>query len=462
MSALITDSQRYSEESPRISFPDAIIVSGDLVRGVSLGSPNYPAEMQRQYNEALELLTRLADFFVDSNHARVILIPGNHDVDWNAARLSMATVTMDSKDIRSLLQERGSRYRWDWKNRQLFEVTDDAAYRRRFDYFVNLYRQFYSTAPLAFPLEPTRDWNLFSLDGGNIVVAAFNSCVANDCFNFHGEIPSTAISDSHLALLNSHAAPKLRIAVWHHDIQGHPLRSDYMDQHSVKLMIDRGYRLGLHGHQHKSEASPSFLYTAEAQQMSVVSAGSLCAAPAEIPAGFQRQYNLIEISDYAHARVHVRESQFPSIFTQGTLPGLGNPSYVDVSWTPPPSGAFVNVGRGGGATVATLESIERLVSLGRYPEAVLLIDEDTGTLGNAGRLLKTEALYRAGDWQRLKVHLTIPVNEDELTRVVTALINSKEFDQADKSLADAGARGLSSALIYELRKTVRAERTIAS
>ena len=105
--------------------------------------------------------------------------------------------------------------------------------------------------------------------------AAFNSCAGNDCFSFKGEIPPEAIARSDLEL--SDLGPwRPRIAVWHHDIDGPPNRSDYMDPEIVRGMIGRGFRLGLYGHQHRTQITPHHIYLPERETMAVVSAGSIC------------------------------------------------------------------------------------------------------------------------------------------------------------------------------------------
>src|SRR5438105_1894721 len=84
VSALLTDRNGFSRELPAVSQPDAIVVSGDLVQGVTLDSADYPAELEGQYEVAFDLLMELANRFVDGDRSRVVIIPGNHDVDWNA------------------------------------------------------------------------------------------------------------------------------------------------------------------------------------------------------------------------------------------------------------------------------------------------------------------------------------------------------------------------------------------
>jgi len=83
LSCLVADRERQRCEAPHVSPVDAIIVTGDIIQGVLLGFEDYTSELRRQYAVALQFLIELAERFVDGDRSRVILLPGNHDVDWN-------------------------------------------------------------------------------------------------------------------------------------------------------------------------------------------------------------------------------------------------------------------------------------------------------------------------------------------------------------------------------------------
>lgn len=463
VSSLLADCGRFSAETPQISYPDAIIVSGDLVQGLPLEAANYPNALEKQYNEALDLLTRLADVFVGGDHSKVIITPGNHDIDWNMARKSMSLVPQNGQNIPELLSLPDSPYRWSWKDMQLFLINNQAMYEDRLKYFCDLHNNFYKGTKLAFSLDPKRSWNLFELHDGRILVCAFNSCANNDCFCHFGEIHREAISHSHLALLPNRNNYSLKIAVWHHDVQGPPRRSDYMEMDSVKIMIDKGYRLGMHGHQHKSDISPYFLYTPEEHKMAVVSAGSLRASPNYLPTGFGWQYNIIEISNnYCQARVHVREMIIQGIFTRGRLAAHGSRSYADIDWTPPLSSSIVNTGRGGGPIIPKVEQIEELIKAGEFEDAILLIEAAGDKLSYYGRQLLSEALFQSKKWDRLAKHLSKPQNADELTKLVIATIETKNWTEGERVLRAAEeSQEFTLMLIRDLRNRLNAKKGIS-
>jgi hypothetical protein len=444
-------------EEPPVPLPNAIVVSGDLVPGLPLKSADYPAALEKQYSDAFELLAKLADIFVEGDRSKIVIVPGNHDVDWNMAQSAMIATGKLDKSVLELLSYPDSPYRWCWEDQQLYRIDNSNIYEERFKYFNDFYCRFYDGANLAFKPDPKRIWNLFTLDEGKILVCAFNSCTNVDCFEFSGEIPPQAIAQSHLAESGNY---RLKIAVWHHDVQGPPKRTDYLDPDTIKLMIDRGYRLGMHGHRHKSDALPFSLHvTPENYRMVVIGAGSLCAGLNQLPHGLNRQYNIVQIhDDCLHARLHVREMNTPSIFSPGRLIAVGGRSYIDLSWDPPPCNALVDTGRGGGPYINLIEHIESLISKGRPDDAIPIIDANMGRLGRYGGQLLSEALFKAKHWERIEQHLSNPQNPDELTKLVLATINLKHWENGKRALVVAKKSGnFPVPLIRDLEERLMAE-----
>ena len=59
ISALVGDRERYIDEDPRIVVPEAIVVSGDIVQGVPLGTNDHERKLAEQYSVAEEFLDEL-------------------------------------------------------------------------------------------------------------------------------------------------------------------------------------------------------------------------------------------------------------------------------------------------------------------------------------------------------------------------------------------------------------------
>lgn len=435
ISALMTDWRRYSSEHPPISKPEAIVVSGDIIQGVGLGAADFESEISAQYDVAYEFLVDLTNRLLGGDRAKVVIVPGNHDVDWNTARAAMRRV--DAKDIPKglpgLLSESESPYRWDWSSRELFVIDDKSKYQLRFAAFWRFFERFYNGVEGLLRVESWSDANLFSLDEGRIGLAAFNSCAVNDCFTFRGEISKEVVAQSHLDL-EELGNWRLKVAVWHHDIEGPPDRSDYMDTEIVRGMIGRGYRLGLYGHQHRPQVTPSHVYLPERETMAVVSAGSLCAGAMELPTGARRGYSIIEIADdYRRARVHVREMAVANLFSRANLPIFGGRSYVDLEWTIPvdAAGRAEDTARANRSDVM-LRAEQELKAKMNPRKAVELLNSIDAVSDLLGRRLLLEAAIEAGDADTLSAIFRQPVSISEMVAGVDYFVSRKELQKADQ------------------------------
>jgi len=92
ISALIGDRDRYMHEDPAITAPGAIVVSGDIIQGVPLGTEDFAAKVEEQYAVAEEFLDHLVRRFLGGDRSKIIIVPGNHDVDRNTARSAFECV----------------------------------------------------------------------------------------------------------------------------------------------------------------------------------------------------------------------------------------------------------------------------------------------------------------------------------------------------------------------------------
>ena len=229
ISALVSDRDRYLHENPSISAPEAIIVSGDIIQGVPLRTADYESEIKIQYAMAEAFLDELARRFLSGDRSRLVIVPGNHDVDWNTAFAALMPVDKSDmpENLETALYSANSPYRWDWKTQTLYYIADPDRYEHRMDAFWTFFERFYSGIPGLIKILGRADANLFGLFDNRIGVAAFNSCHGNDCFAFHGMIRKDTIARSHLEMDDSGRIFDLRIAVWHHSIEGAPYQISY-------------------------------------------------------------------------------------------------------------------------------------------------------------------------------------------------------------------------------------------
>lgn len=309
LTSLENDRRRYTTQAPTIRSPDLIVVSGDVVQGVRMDIPDADNALKHQYDEALGFLDELARLFLDGDHRRIIVIPGNHDISALHFFRSLARVDIAAGRKRELVAQLfmpGSPLRWSWSDFELHEITDQAMYAARFAAFAAFYEKFYDGAR-SYSLDPAEQFDLFDFPQFDFTVAGFSSCNNNDLFNRQGDIHPDCISAVGTKLNERQYQGRLRIAVWHHNTEGLPLQADYMDPDLIQNLIERNFSIGLHGHQHRPQfLDTRFQYQGD-RRMTVISAGTLCGGPS---VRFGRAYNIIELDTANWTGVlHLREMQ---------------------------------------------------------------------------------------------------------------------------------------------------------
>ena len=461
LSALVGDRDRYIREEPAIPAPEAIVVSGDIVHGVRLGAEGHQAELASQYAVAEEFLTELVKRFLDGDRSRVIIVPGNHDVDWNTAFAAMTPVAEDDipKNLGDALYRDSSEYRWNWATRAVYRISDLAMYERRLEAFWRFFARFYDGVSGLLNVQAGADGNLFLLCDGRVGVAAFNSCHGNDCFEHRGMIRKDVVARSHLDLDDTAGNLfDLRMAVWHHSIDGPPHRTDYMDAEIVRGMIGRGFRLGLYGHQHRTQITPHHVWLPDRERMAAVSAGSLCAGTGELPTGTYRQYNVLELApNCGSVRAHVREMAVANLFTRGHLLEFGGLSYADLDWEPPhsPVGSPLNTNLR--RARATIEAAEVALKSGSVGRAVALLRQPDLPAGSYERQLFLIAAVEAADWMAIIEATNPPCSIEELVQRVDACAHVDDFGSAIASLDKfSGSLSLPANVEAELRSRIQA------
>jgi hypothetical protein len=413
---------------------------------------------------ASDFLDSLTRQFLDGDRSRLIIVPGNHDVDWNLAHAAISPLADADipKDLNRASFSSTSPLRWSWSDRTVYKIDDQDAYELRLKAFRDFYNDFYKSTYLRLRQTPYDYWDLFELHDGRIAVAGFNSCDNNDCFRFSGQIPEDAVASAHLAIERECNGAELLVAVWHHSIEGGPDADDYMDVGTIHRMIGSGFRLGLHGHQHRAEVSNRYILLPEEEQIAVVSAGSLCAGLVDRPTGVNRQYNVIVLNDdLSSARVHVREMAVSTVFSPAMRAELGGKGYLDLSWDD--EGFRRRAARA--KTARQDASILRAESQWRAGDLVeakkTLSSVDTSTQQFARSLLVT-VLQQEGDLKAIEELLATPSNINELTVLVETRIEAGRFRDARTALDDwADTVGLPAAQRSDLASRVAAAEAMA-
>lgn len=244
----------------------------------------------------------LVDVFLNGDISRLIIVPGNHDVNRAVSSNSMKRIEASEQEKvqKSYWERYGKKqiYRFDWKTLSFMQIIDEKFYSSRFDSFVTFYNRFYSSIGRTFPVSPEEDASLIAFSNDKIAFACFNSCCQLDHLNAMGTINENAFHCIYGDLSSCYSNGYLMFGVWHHHIYGVPHRCDFMDMKITKSMACNHILVGLFGHQHRSEVVEELNDLAEdieCDKMHLISSGTLFGSRKEMLPGVKRQYNLINV-----------------------------------------------------------------------------------------------------------------------------------------------------------------------
>ena len=432
LDSLERDRDRYaSKEDIRIEPPNLIIVTGDIVQGVKHGTPNAEANLRRQYDEALDFLNRLADQFVNGDKRLVIIVPGNHDVSDYHVRKSLTRIDIapdTKKELLAQLFTPTSLLRWSWAELALYEITDPHMYEQRLAAFADFYGRFYE-GTRSYSTDPGKQIDIFDFPDFGITIAGFCSCHNNDLLNKQGSIHPECIAEAGTRLRDLSYQDRLRIAVWHHNTEGPPMQVDYMDPDIIQNLIDGGFSLGFHGHQHKPQFVDTRFRHALDRRITVISAGTLCGGSAF---RFGRAYSVIELdAQQRTGRLHSREMQndglqMPIWGPRSLPPNLT--SYFDFKFDPPPE-PFATPNRNTIALIKAQEAYDE----GEYREAVEVLSPFSASDQLASRLL-LDCLIRLDDRLGIISAFDPPESPGEAIALMDALWAEDRRDRLEELL----------------------------
>ena len=427
LDSLENDCRHFSaEEDPKVRAPDLIIVSGDIIYGISSDVPEPDKCQREQYDEASGFLSRLADRFVGGNRERVVIVPGNHDVSAYHLDQSLERVDIQpdrKKELVNQLFLPESPLRWSWRDFNLYKIADPAMYMQRMAAFAQFYSNFYN-GKRTYDLDPAKHIDIFDYPEFDLTVVGFSSCYNNDLYNRQGAIHPGCIAEAGIRLRHPSLASRLRIAVWHHNTEGPPARSDYMDPDLIQNLIDRGFSLGLHGHQHRPQHLDTRFRHGIERKITVISAGTLCGGPY-----FRhgRAYNVIELSTAERTgRLHVREMQNDNlslpIWGCRPLPPNTYP-YYEFGYDPPPPPPSTS----NDATTVLIEAHNLHIS-GEYEKAAELLITVVQQEDLARQLL-LDCLVKIKDTRHLLEIFDPPASEAEAIHVMDALWDDRRRER---------------------------------
>ena len=411
--------------------------------------------LESQYKEAADFLVQLCDEFVDSDRSRVVIVPGNHDVHWHKAKQAMQPLTKCPPNIASLSCSPTTNVRWSWTDQCAYEITDKAVYDARYQPYKNFVNSFYQDV-IPYPVVgPNGDLFFAEYSDLNIAVIGLPSWCGNDCFCHVGHIDSSTMAACQRLIAETQVL--VRVAVWHHGVVGTPNAMDYMNQRVVHKLIDYGFQVGLHGHQHLPGAAPFKLNLPNLTSMVVVGAGSIAVGDQELPMGERRQFNIVEINERANkVKVNVRAMSASGIFTRSHRDDFGGASFLTLPL--PESTGRRRVRSSPSGTIAN-KMIEALGEK-RYEDVLTLAPQLDESQASLNRTAKIVALNALGQFDVLVKLLDSPRNLDEALRRIAILIELRRWDDAEDQL-DLIRGEISAGFHRELSEKITARRLLS-
>ena len=286
-----------------------------------------------------------------------------------------------------------------------------------------------------------------------LVVVGFASWHGNDCFCHVGEIDSAALSRAQ-ELLTTSKAP-VAIAVWHHSIDGGPRANDFMDKRVVHRLIDFGFSVGLHGHQHFPRAAPFTLDLPNQTSIAVVCAGSLAVGDGQLPMGEPRQFNIVHIDpDSENVTVHVREMSSAGVFSGSPRADFGGNTYTELNLPDAPARPNAPT------STQIIDDAISALGHGENSQALKIVDDAADSSSPEVRRIRIEALEGLEQWDDLLAFLNPPRTADEAVMAITLLIDQKSFEEAHARLG-AASRLLGRSPHDELNDRIQARRMLS-
>ena len=255
---------------------DALILSGDIA--------NY--SISEEYTAAQQFLDNLRqDFTLEPE--QIIIVPGNHDLNWTIAE--EAYTPMRRKQYKGLLDENHV-----IDKGEFIEVLDPETYKKRFTNFCDFYQ---SIKEKNYPLEYEQQYTLDHFPEQNLLILGLNSAWQLDHhYKSRANINTNSLGNAlkEIRRNKDYKNCPIKIAVWHHPLNS-PFEDRIKDPGFLEQLAVAGFRLFLHGHIHKAEAS-LFRYdmSATGRKLDRICAGTFGAPTKELIPAYPWQYNLLK------------------------------------------------------------------------------------------------------------------------------------------------------------------------
>jgi GTPase SAR1 family protein len=267
-----------------------LVISGDIANRSS----------EEEYEAALALLDGLVKRF-GLEPSRIVVVPGNHDLNWDAAEDAYPFV--HKRKLPASLPE--GHYIPAGDTGVLWR--DEDLYRERFAHF-NTYFYKRLCPGQEYPRDYAKQALLIERPEDRILFLGLNSSWQVDHhFGHRSAINMEALSLALDRLQEGNYNGWLKIAVWHHPVTG----PEMMNDEFMQLLAVHGFQVCLHGHIH--EAIEGFHKYDDRRGLRIIGAGTFGAPAREQVTGIPLQYNLLSFDpEKGEITVNTRKKEKPN------------------------------------------------------------------------------------------------------------------------------------------------------
>lgn len=451
LNSLIQDVENSVNEEPPIPAPQIIIVSGDIIQGTGKDTGKPDAVLREQYDQAEQFLGALADRLLGGDRHKLVIVPGNHDISFPKMFSSLKEIDYiaanDKKrlELAGLVWEQQSNFRWSWGEFKLYEIDDESLYEQRLADFIAFYERFYGTR--TYSDNPTQQFDLFDFPDFNLTVAGFNSCFLNDPWHRQGAIHPQAFSNCCDEMRGRQYRGRVRLAVWHHSTKGAPRQDDYMDTDFLQQLVNHGFSLGFHGHQHKPELIDEKYAFGGDRKVNALSASTLAGGEGALAPGATRGYNRVVLdTDDWSVHLHVRHMANPDflnpIWGKGRLTNQESCQTFPLQQPRPVDQAAI--------VTQDLPDAEQLLRDKQHEEAAAILEPIAPHNDMAKRLL-LKAMEDGNDREGIVRCFPEPISSEEIIGVCDALWELDRHDELRTVLSQPAVAGHDDPAVKEFR-----------
>ena len=249
---------------------DYLVLNGDMADRATVSD----------YEAAQLLIDRIVKRFRLKRSA-IIIVPGNHDVDYSSSkpaygRFAFDPILAEDSGKRSIKQPEGQ-----------ILCDDEHVYQRRFANFAHFFQ---AIRKKPYPLLSSEQALIWQFPNHKLLFLGLNSAVEIDHHYEKRAIIDRLALASVLQQLTGKYDDWLKIAVWHHPVQG----SEAMNAEFIEQLTMRGFQICMHGHIH--EAIEDYHKYDDRRGVRVIGAGTFGAPVRQQTVGIPLQYNLITLN----------------------------------------------------------------------------------------------------------------------------------------------------------------------